>query len=162
MKRLVGLFLFMFSVSVAFAQYEGVEREVMKPIEAMFKGMATGDSALIRKQFEKEITMATVFKNKEGNVTLRREQSLDGFLKAVAGDHEPFNEPIWNVDIRIDGDLALVSCDYAFYLGKSFSHCGVDAWQLIKHDDGWKIFHLVDTRKKEGCKVPTDIQEKYK
>lgn len=162
MKRLVALFLFMFSVSVGFAQYEGEEQAVMKPIEAMFKGMATGDSTLIRQQFENEITMVTVFKNKEGKATLRREQSLDGFLKAVAGKHEPFNEPIWNVDIRIDGDLALVSCDYAFYLGKAFSHCGIDAWQLIKRDDGWKIFHLVDTRKKDDCNVPTNIQEQFK
>ncbi len=144
------------------AQYEGVEKEVMKPIHAMFNGMALGDSAMISAQFEKEITMATIFRNQEGKSVLRRENSLDGFLKAVAGKHEPYNEPIWNVSIKIEGDLALVSCDYAFYLGNTFSHCGIDAWQLIKRDNGWKIFHLVDTRKKEGCDVPADVKEKYK
>ncbi len=160
-KFSLGVFLLVIT-SIAYSQYSPEEKEIMKPIEDMFKGMATGDSALISKHFEKEITMVTVFKNKEGKAELRRENSLDGFLKAVAGKHEPFNEPIWNVKIRIDGALALVSCDYAFYLGNTFSHCGMDAWQLIKRDEGWKIFHLVDTRQKEGCNVPDEIQAKFK
>ena len=106
--------------------------------------------------------MATVFKNREGKTVVHRETSLDGFLKAVAGEHAPYNEPIWNVKIRVDGELALVSCDYAFYLGNQFSHCGIDAFQLVKREDGWKIFHLVDTRRKEGCTIPDDIQAKFK
>jgi len=138
------------------------EKEIMKPITALFTGMATGDSALIHKQFDNVITMATVFKNREGKTVVRRENSLDGFLKAVAGEHEPFNEPIWNVKIQVDGDLALVSCDYAFYLGKTFSHCGIDAFQLVKGETGWKIFHLVDTRRKDDCVIPDDVQAKFK
>lgn len=163
MKLKFSLFLILsITTTAVYGQFSTEEKEIMKPIEDMFKGMATGDSALIRKHFEKEITMVTVFKNKEGKATLRRENSLDGFLKAVAGQQEAFNEPIWNVKIRVSGDLALVSCDYAFYLGKTFSHCGVDAWQLIKREDGWKIFHLVDTRQREGCDVPEEIQAKFK
>ncbi len=163
MKLRFSLFLILLvTTTVVYGQYSAEEKEIMKPIEDMFKGMATGDSALIHKHFEKEISMVTVFKNKEGKATLRRENSLDGFLKAVAGQQQPFNEPIWNVKIRVSGDLALVSCDYAFYLGKKFSHCGVDAWQLIKRADGWKIFHLVDTRQMEGCDVPEEIQAKFK
>lgn len=163
MKLRFSLFLFLLlPMTVVYGQYSAEEKEIMKPIEDMFKGMATGDSTLIRKHFENGITMATVFKNKEGKATLRWENSLDGFLKAVAGQQEPFNEPIWNVMIRVSGDLALVSCEYAFYLGKTFSHCGVDAWQLIKRDDGWKIFHLVDTRQKEGCTIPEEIQTQFK
>ena len=161
LKILLGVFLLPIA-SLAYGQYSAEEKAIMKPIEDMFTGMALGDSALISKHFEKEITMATVFTDKAGKTVLRRENSLDGFLKAVAGKHEPFNEPIWNVKIQVEGDLALVSCDYAFYLGNTFSHCGIDAWQLIKRDEGWKIFHLVDTRKKEGCNVPEDVQAKFK
>jgi hypothetical protein len=66
------------------------------------------------------------------------------------------------VDIKIDGDFAQAWCDYAFYVGKNFSHCGVDAFQLHKTKEGWKIFHLADTRRRSGCVVPKEIEDKFK
>ena len=59
------------------------------------------------------------------------------------------------------GDFAQVWCDYAFYIGNTFSHCGVDAFQLHKQKDGWKIFHLADTRRTENCTIPKSIQQKH-
>jgi hypothetical protein len=64
--------------------------------------------------------------------------------------------------IQIDGDFAQAWCDYAFYVGHRFNHCGIDAFHLIREKDGWKIFHLADTRRKEGCHVPEEIQKKHK
>ena len=64
------------------------------------------------------------------------------------------NEPIWNQKIQIDDNLASVWVDYAFYVDDQFSHCGVDAFHLVKLDGQWKIFHLVDTRRKKPCEVP--------
>jgi hypothetical protein len=52
---------------------------------------------------------------------------------------------------------------YAFYIGKQFSHCGADAFQLFKGaDNKWRIFHLADTRWKEGCNVPPAIANQFK
>jgi hypothetical protein len=64
--------------------------------------------------------------------------------------------------VQIDGDFAQVWCDYAFYTDNTFSHCGIDAFQLHKGKDGWKIFHLADTRRKDNCVIPQDIQNKHK
>ncbi len=70
---------------------------------------------------------------------------------------------IWDPKIEIDGNLAQAWTQYAFYVGKKFSHCGVDAFQLFKGTDGtWKIFQLADTRQKEGCKIPKEISEQFK
>ncbi len=138
------------------------EAEIRKVIEQIFTGMEKSDSAMVRNAFTKEITMATVAKNKNNEPALHRESSLDGFLTAVASPkQQPWHEEFWNLNIRIDGDLASAWCDYAFYLGKTFSHCGVDAFQLFRTPDGWKIFHLADTRRKEPCDIPADIKAKY-
>jgi len=81
------------------------------------------------------------------------------FIDAVGQPKEQvWNEPIWNEKVEIDGNLASVWVDYAFYVDDQFSHCGVDAFHLIKQVDGWKIFHLVDTRRKTDCEVPEDIR----
>ncbi len=53
--------------------------------------------------------------------------------------------------IRIDADLAVVWTPYKFFVGKKFSHCGVNSFQLIKLNGNWKIQYLIDTRRKEGC-----------
>ncbi|MFM7855462.1 MAG: hypothetical protein ACKO96_26940, partial [Flammeovirgaceae bacterium] len=65
--------------------------------------------------------------------------------------------------MEVDGRFAQVWCDYAFYVGNKFSHCGVDAFHLFKGSDNvWRIFHLVDTRRREGCAVPESVSSQFK
>ena len=51
----------------------------------------------------------------------------------------------------MSGTLATVWADYDFHFGKTFSHCGVDAVQLLKTAEGWKIVSIADTFVREGC-----------
>lgn len=135
---------------------------VTKAIQQLFEGMQKGDSAMVHAAFTKEVTFATVFRNKKGEQVIHREAAIDNFLVAVGTPHaDVWNEEIWNLQIQVDGDFAQAWCDYAFYVGKNFSHCGVDAFHLIKTGTGWKIFHLADTRRKEGCVIPEGIRKKY-
>jgi hypothetical protein len=62
------------------------------------------------------------------------------------------DERVWNEKVLVDGPLASVWMDYALFIGPRFSHCGVDAFQLAKMADGWKIIAIADTRRTEGCK----------
>jgi hypothetical protein len=138
------------------------ESSIQLVIQKVFTAMHTGDTLLLKSAFADEVTMATVLKNKEGKAVVRRELLKD-FIAAVGQPQpEPLTEEIWNIKVQIDGGFAQAWCDYAFYVGKRFNHCGVDAFQLYKADDGWKIFHLADTRRKDGCAVPEEIQKKYK
>ena len=54
--------------------------------------------------------------------------------------------------IEVDGRLATVWAPYTFYVGKKLSHCGTNAFQLVKGDMGWQIIQIIDTRNKENCK----------
>jgi hypothetical protein len=162
MKKL----LFVFAVMLSFpsnAQQDTEHTAIMQPIVRLFKGMNLGDSAMVRSAFAKEVTMVTVSKDKAGNQVVRRESSLAGFLKAVGTPHsEPWSEPIWDANIEVDGTFAQVWTRYAFYVGKKFSHCGVDAFQLVKYENDWKIIHLADTRQTIGCEIPASISDQFK
>jgi hypothetical protein len=69
-----------------------------------------------------------------------------------------WSELIWSPKIEVDGNFAQVWAPYAFYVDKTFHHCGVDAFHLFKNAAGeWKIFQLSDTRQKEGCNVPKKV-----
>ena len=148
----------------AVAKSQGEEAQaVMQPIAKLFTGMNLGDSAMVHSAFAQSITMATIMQDKSGKQILRRESSLAGFLKAVGTPHtEPWSEPIWDTKIEVDGTFAQVWTQYAFYSGKKFSHCGVDAFHLVKEETGWKIFHLADTRHTTDCKVPASVSDQFK
>ncbi len=136
------------------AAQENEEAAVMAAVEAMFDAMRAGDSAAMRAVLHPAATGASV-SVREGVPTLTREASLDGFVQAVGTPHEEvWDERIWDAEVRVDGNLATAWMKYAFYMGDQFSHCGVDAFQLFKGEDGWKVFHVADTRRREGCETP--------
>jgi hypothetical protein len=167
MKHFLLLASLTLLTTVSLAQNPGPngpdEMLVKQLIVQLFKGFEKGDSAMVHGVFASEVTMATVSRDKSGNPLLRRESSLDAMLKAIGTPHkEVWYEEIWNVKVQLDGDFAQAWCDYAFYVDNTFSHCGVDAFQLHKGKDGWKIFHVADTRRKENCAIPADIVNKHK
>jgi hypothetical protein len=163
MKKSFSFFSMLFISFLTFSQNIEDKLAVQAPIDRLFTAMSQGDSAMLHSAFEDAVTMATIATDKSGAPIIRHESSLDGFLKAVGTPHtESWNEPIWDLKINIDGYFAQAWASYAFYRGGKFSHCGVDAFNLFKGIDGkWRIFHLADTRQKEGCKIPKKISDKY-
>jgi len=135
---------------------------IMKPINDLFDGMREGDSAKVHNAFSANALLNGIEKNKEGYASVTK-ASLTNFLKAIGTPHnEVWNEVLWDITIQQDGELAQVWAHYAFYRGNTFSHCGVDAFQLLKEASGWKIITLIDTRRKENCNIPAEIVNKFK
>ena len=148
--------------NTTFAQKHTDEVAVKDVITRLFLGMEKGDSAMVHSTFAREVSLLTVFRDKNNNPKLIRESSINDFLKAVGTAHpETWYEESWGYVVQVDGDFAQAWCDYAFYVGNKFSHCGIDAFNLFKDKDGWKIVHLADTRRKDGCKIPKEIQKKH-
>lgn len=160
-KTLYLLILLLLNITVVKAQ-SADETAVSEVINRLFTAMNKSDSAMLRTAFAKEVTLASASTNREGNPVLKRENSIRDFAKQVASQKPgALNEEIWGLKIQIDGDFAQAWCDYAFYYENKFNHCGVDAFHLFKAKEGWKIFHLADTRRKEGCNIPNEIQRKH-
>ncbi len=120
----------------------------------LFDGMREGDSAKVHSVFYDKVRMISSYRSKTGENVLN-EDKLNGFLKAIGTVHpEIWDERISNTIIQIDGNIAQVWTDYEFYVGTKFSHCGVDAFQLVKNkNEIWKIINLIDTRRKENCNL---------
>ncbi|MEP1032929.1 nuclear transport factor 2 family protein [Ekhidna sp.] len=155
MKKIIVICLLGFSFN-GFAQNK--EAEVMKIINQVFEAMRTNDSTMLKQSFIENPNTFTAYINKEGESVLST-GDFQRFVSAVGQPKEQvWNEPIWNEKVQIDGNLASVWVDYAFYVDDQFSHCGVDAFHLINQEGIWKIFHLVDTRRRDDCVIPDDIK----
>lgn len=129
------------------------ERTVVKVVERLFDAMRGSDSAKARSTFHPAAQLIGTY-TRDGAPQVRI-NSIDAFIEALGTPHDQvWDERIWDVEVRMDGGLATVWTPYAFYLGDTFSHCGVDAFQLARGQDGWKIVSLADTRSHDGCWEP--------
>ena len=134
----------------------GQEAEILKPINQLFDGMRAGDSTDVRAAFMPEVIMETILTKKDGTVKVKK-GILQDFVLAVGTPHEKqWDEKIWSYKVRQDGNLATVWTEYTFYLGNELSHCGVNSFTLVHQPSGWKIKHLVDTRRRINCQTTTN------
>jgi hypothetical protein len=126
------------------------EREaVLAVVQRLWDGMRTRDTALVRSAFDSSASLTRVAtRNGEARVQVT---PLSGFIEALGRANEAWNERMFAPEVRIDGALATVWTEYDFHLGSQFSHCGVDAFQLLKTSAGWKIVALSDTARREEC-----------
>jgi hypothetical protein len=120
-------------------------------INKMFTGMRNVDTEMLKTCFADSAVFQTVAVSKEGKVSVRNE-SVAGFLNSI-GKQQPgmLDERITFEGVHIDGNLASVFTPYRFYFNNRFSHCGANAFQLVRLDGVWKIQYIIDTRRKENC-----------
>jgi hypothetical protein len=131
------------------------EDSVRAVVTSLFDAMRTRGSAAVRAVFVPGARLQTALVRQDGTPLLR-EDSLSTFVRAVGAPSDvTWDERIDAWQVRIDGPLAVVTADYSFFAGPQFSHCGIDAFQLFRGPEGWKIFQLTDTRRRTGCRAET-------
>jgi hypothetical protein len=126
------------------------EREaVLAVVQRLWDGMKTRDTALVRSVFDPSASLTRI--STRGGDARVHVTPVSAFIEALGKATEAWNERTYAPEVRIDGPLATVWTEYDFHLGTQFSHCGVDAFQLLKTSAGWKIVALSDTARREGC-----------
>jgi hypothetical protein len=136
------------------ATNEATKQEVVAAIKQMFEGMKAGDTTKIRAVLDPTVRLQTTGM-KDGKPFMQT-VSVEEWLKNVAAP-KPMNngkpvvldERLLAYEVSVDAPLATAWTPYEFYIGDKLNHCGVNAFQLWKSADGWKILHIVDTRRKE-------------
>jgi len=152
MKSPLLLFSILFSIA-AVGQNSFTEANARQIIDTFFEGFHKGDTLLMKSVMTDDLVMQTAFTDKEGNNKITNDTSED-LLNAIASrpEDQKWDERLLDYKVQIDGNLAHVWTPYEFWFNDSFSHCGANAFTLVKTDDGWKIIHLIDSRRKSTCK----------
>lgn len=146
------VFILFSIISLQLSAQESEKIAVQKTIEAFFEGFHAQDSIQIKQTVTKDIILQTIGKNKEGKSSIRTDD-FNAFLKSIVSIPETtkFQEKLLSFNIKVDGAMANAWTSYEFWVNDTFSHCGVNSFQLFKDGAGWKIIYLIDTRRKEGC-----------
>lgn len=161
MKRWYLLCLFAVLMFSARAQQEQVfsseEAAPVQVVKDIFAGMAEGDSAKVRAGFRENPVFFSVFRTGKGEHVLHSDPTgFEKWLESIGTPHDAaYNEELYDIEVRMDGDLAMVWMKYALFVGQDFHHCGIDLFQLNRDAEGqWKTFQLSDTKRKSDCEVP--------
>jgi len=156
MKKIIGIVASLFLDTGALAQHttnpapETPEAGVQRTIQQLFDGMRKNDSTMVKATIGPKARLLTVME-KDGQ-TMVQETPFSEFVKSVGTPRGVLlDERLLRYEIRVDGPLATAWTPYEFYVGDKFSHCGVDAFQLCRTPDGWKIIQITDTRRKDNC-----------
>lgn len=134
------------------AQSQDAEKaKILTTVQKVFDAMRTRDTALLSQAFDSTARLVGV--NTRGaapTVSLTAPSQFGaGISRAPVGD--VWSERIFDPEVRIDGNLAQVWAYYTFHRNSTFTHCGIDAFMLLKVGDNWKITQLADSRRTTGC-----------
>lgn len=128
---------------------DGEAAAVRAVIDRLFDGMRERDTAKLSSAFHADARLYGLGRDGEVGV-----MSPSDFIASIERAPEGLllDEVLGDVEIRIDGRLASVWTYYDFFAGDDFSHCGYNAFQLLRTGGGWKVVAITDSRRREDCR----------
>jgi len=150
MRPILCVFFLALSLGSVPVAAQGDEREVLAVVQQLFDAMRARDTAKMRSLLHPAARLASPgVRNGTFAVTVESPDAWLGQVGRSTGGAP--DERISGAEVKVDGALASVWAAYSFYIGERFSHCGVDAFHLVRMPEGWRIIDLADTRRREGC-----------
>ena len=120
------------------AQNSNTEHDaVLKTLQMFFDTMTAKDVDGARKILQPQGRFHAM-RMRDGKPDVRAFSNEEYFADLQASKQE-MRERIWNPEVRISGLIANVWAPYDFWLDGKYSHCGVDQFDFIKTEEGWKI-----------------------
>ena len=136
------------------------ELAVAAAVQHTFDGLAAHDSTMIAAAVLPEANFQRWGADSTG--TWRTVNMSGGAFTSRLGQPGPaYLERTWDAEIRVDGDVAVFSAPYDFWVERTCSHCGIDAITLLRAGGedsdfrGWRIASLtytVDASGEDACR----------
>jgi hypothetical protein len=122
---------------------------ILAVVQEFFDTMASKDVDGARAIVDPEGSFVSV-RWQDGERVVRR-SSLADYLDSLENAQRTVLERMWEPQVLIRGPIAIVWTAYDFHRNGELSHCGVDAFQLVKGDTGWIINGGTYTVEQTGC-----------
>ena len=142
--------MFLIVVALATSLMAGSDQDdVLETVQQFFDTMAAKDVAGATEVLVPEGRFFSV-RIVDGKKVVRSTTNQE-YLDELATAEDDWLERMWNAEIRIHGNIATVWTPYDFHVNGDFSHCGIDAIDLMKIDGSWKITGGSYTVERTGC-----------
>lgn len=126
------------------------ELAVLESVQQFFETMTARDAEGARTVLDPEGDFVSVRWDENGERIVQR-SSLGDYIEGLSTMPQTIVERYWDAEVRIQGPIATVWTPYDLYVDGEFSHCGIDAVQLLENDGRWVITGGTYTVEREGC-----------
>lgn len=131
------------------AQENSDKDEILMVVQKFFDSMTTRDKSTTQELLLMDGQYYGVREDPD-ELYIKRKTHRE-YIESLSDIEDEYTERIWNPTVLVHGRIAVVWAQYDFHINGKFTHCGVDAFTLIKTQDGWKIAGTVYTIEPEGC-----------
>ena len=140
-NKLITVFCLTFLAVPLFAQASDDKQSAIEVVNRLFDGMRAKSGEQIKAVFAPDVHFLAIDKPKDGKgISKSRVSTGEAFIKMITESKSAeYIEKMISPEARISGDMAVVSGRYTFYVGDKFSHCGMDTFNLVRTETGWKI-----------------------
>lgn len=151
MKRvltLAAMAVLVFAVE-SFSQKIDDKAAVLGVVQALFDGMAAANAPAILATGTAENQLVAIQKGRDGKsrVSVIGGEQFTKFFTKPGAAKEVMPDP----KVTIDGDWAMVWGRYVFFNEGKLSHCGINQFNLVRTDAGWKIANGASTMDPGAC-----------
>ena len=122
---------------------------VIATVQKLFDAMLSRDVEAAKRLAIPEAWLTAV--REENGQPVSRSQSIHDFAENLGKGQGRLIERMWDPEVRVRGRIATLWAPDDFHRDTTFSHCGIDAIDLVRTADGWKIAGGVYTVEREGC-----------
>ncbi|MGD9589099.1 MAG: hypothetical protein AB7Q37_01455 [Pyrinomonadaceae bacterium] len=132
-----------------FGQKADDKTAVLGIVQKLFDSMASADAAGILATGTAENQLVALFRQPTGKSRISvigGEAFSKMFTKPGA-----IKEVMYDPKVEVSGDWAMVWGRYVFYQGDKVSHCGINQFNLVRTDSGWKIANGASTIDPGDC-----------
>ena len=150
MKKLViGFVVGLISTAFALGQAADDKKAALGVVNELFAQMRAANAAGILATGTPENQLVGIRKMKDGKTridVINAEAFTKFFTKADAVE-----EVMYAPNVEVSGDWAMVWGRYVFFVGDKISHCGINQFNLVRTDAGWKIANGASTMNAADC-----------
>lgn len=125
------------------------EDEILMVVQKFFDSMAARDTSMAREILLLDGQYYGVREDLD-KLYIKRKTHHD-YIESLSDIEDEYIERIWEPTVMVHDRIAVVWAQYDFHINYEFAHCGVDAFTLIKTQDGWKIAGTIYTLEPDGC-----------
>ncbi len=130
------LIVILIAVAAPLRAQSTAERDaVLKTVQAFFDTMTARDVDAARAILVPQGRFHSMRNGKPEPRSLSNEE----YLAQLQASKQTMRERMWNPEVRVHERIATVWAPYDFWIDGKFSHCGVDAFDLVKTEGGWKL-----------------------
>jgi hypothetical protein len=142
-----GLFILQLLISISsFAQDE--KENVLNVVRDFFDSIEKSDSIKYKAVFLPEARFH-IARTQGDAAKYASRPAIQSFFKAGTKFSERMRSK--GVKVEVHQQIAMAWVPYDFYVNGNFTHCGLDAFTLLKIEGVWKISSLSFSVEKEGC-----------